>query len=71
MEVYSEFENDAGDAYPYNTTVETAGYEREEPGYNMQMIRHIEEEDDADRSDLIHMGVFKPISGNATKRLRV
>ena len=35
------------------------------------MVRHIEEEEDADRSDLIDMGVFKPTSGNATKRLRM
>ena len=35
------------------------------------MVRHIEEEEDADRSHLIDMGVFKPTSGNATKRLRM
>ena len=72
MEVYTEVENDACDAYPHDATAAgTAGYEHEEPGYNMQMVRHIEEEEDADRSDLINMGVFKPTSGNATKRLRV
>ena len=35
------------------------------------MVRHVEEEEDADRSQLIDMGVFKPTSGNATKRLRM
>ena len=34
------------------------------------MVRHIEDEKDADRSHLIDMGVFKPSSGNATKRLK-
>ena len=71
MEVYSEVENDAGDAYPYDATAGTAGQEHEHPGYNMQMVRHVEEEEDADRGDLIDMGVFKPTSGNATKRLRM
>ena len=71
MEVYSEVENDAGDAYPYDATAGTAGDEHEEPHHNMQMVRHIEEEEDADRSDLINMGVFKPTSRNATKRLRM
>ncbi len=73
MEGYNKVENDAGDAYPYNdATAGTAkGREHEEPHYNMQMVRRIEEEEDADRSDLINMGVFKPTSGNATKRLRM
>ena len=70
MEVYNEVENDAGDAYPYDATAGTAGHEHEEPGYNMQMVRHIEEEENADRDELIELGVFKPTSGNATKRLR-
>lgn len=72
MEVYNEVENDAGDAYPDDATATgTAGQEYDEPYHNMQMIRHIEEEENADRSDLINMGVFKPTSGNATKRLRI
>ncbi len=37
----------------------------------MQMGRYIEEEENADRSDLIDMRVFKPTTGNATKRLRM
>ena len=72
MEVYNEVDNDAGDAYPHDAIAAgIAEYEHEEPGYNMQMVCHIEEEEDADRSDLIDMGVFKLTSRNATKRLRV
>ena len=71
MEVYNEVENDAGDAYPHDATVGTAVPEQDEPHNSMQMVRHMEEEEDADRSDLIDMGVFKPTSGNATKRLRM
>ena len=72
MVVYNEVGNDAGDAYPYDATAAgTAGQEYDEPDHNMQMIRHREEEEDADRGDLIEMGVFKPTSGNATKRLRM
>lgn len=37
----------------------------------MQMVRHIEEEEDADRGNLIDMGILNPTSGNATKRLRM
>ena len=37
----------------------------------MQMVYHIKEEEDADRNDLIDMRVFKPTSGNATKRLKM
>ena len=72
MEVYNEVDNDTGDVYPYDATAAgTAGQEHDEPDYNMQMVRHIEKEEDADRSDLINMGVFKPTSENATKRLRM
>ena len=58
-----------GGAYPYDATA--AGTEYDEPDHNMQMVRHREEEEDADRGGLIEMGVFKPTSGNATKRLRM
>ena len=37
----------------------------------MQMVRHVEEEVDTDRSDLIQMEMFKPTSGNAKKWLRI
>ena len=71
MEMYSELENDSDDVYPGDVNAETAWEEHERPYYNMQMVRHMEEKEDADRNDLIKMGVFKPTSGNATKRLRI
>ena len=37
----------------------------------MQIVRHMEEKDAADRSNLIQIGVFKPTSGNAMKQLRI
>ena len=43
-----------------------AGQEHEEPRHNLQMVRHVEEEEEADRNQLVKMGVFKPTSGNAT-----
>lgn len=53
-------ENDAGNAYPYDATAAgTARHEAEEPDHNMQLVRHIEEEENADREHLIDMGVFK------------
>lgn len=71
MEGYNDVENDAGDAYPHDASVGTAGQELEEPQYNMQIVHHIEEEENVDRNKLIDMGVFKPTSGNTTKRLRM
>lgn len=35
------------------------------------MVRHVEEEEEADRGQWIDMGVFKPTSRNAMKRLRM
>ena len=69
MEGYNEVENDAGDAYPYDITI--AGTEYDKPDHNMQKVCHKEEEEDVYRGKLIKMGVFKPISGNATKWLRM
>ena len=60
MEVYSELENDAGDAYLGDATAGTAWEVYEGPHHNMQMMRHMEEEEDADRSDLIQMGCSNP-----------
>ena len=71
MEGYSEVENDTCDAYKDATDGTAKGRELEGPHHNLQMVRHVEEEEDADRSQLINMGVFKPTSGNATKRLRM
>jgi len=42
-----------------------------EPHHHLQMVHHVEVEEIADRNQLIDMGVFKPTSGNATKRLRM
>lgn len=71
MEGYDDVENDAFDAYD-DATAGTAGrQEHEEPRDNLQMVRHVEEEEEADRNQLVDMGVFKPTSGNATKRLRM
>lgn len=65
-------ENDVGNAYPHDTTIaRRMGHKHEKPGYNMQIVCHMEKEEDADRHDLIDMRVFKPTSANATKRLRV
>ena len=71
MEGYDDVENDAFDAYNDATTGAAGGQEHEEPRHNLQMVCHIEEEEEADRNQLVDMGVFKPTSGNATKRLRM
>lgn len=71
--MYSEVENNAGDAYLDNATAKTIEEEYEELYHNMhwQIVRHIKEEEDADKSDLINRRIFKPTSSNATKWLRV
>ena len=46
-------------------------FKAREPHHNLQIVRHVEIEEEADRNQLIDMGVFKQTSGNATKRLRV
>ncbi len=67
MEVYNEVENDAPDAYDaYDAPAGTT-----KGHHDLQMVRHVEEEEEADRNQLIDMGVFKPTSGNAAKRLRM
>ena len=71
MEGYNDVENDAFDAYNDATTGAAGGQEYEEPRHNLQMVCHVEEEEEADRNQLVDMGVFKPTSGNATKRLRM
>ena len=71
MEGYNKVENNANDACDAYNDATAKEREHEEPHHNLQMVRHIEEEEDADRSHLIDMGVFKPTSGNATKRLRM
>lgn len=71
MEGYNNVENDAFDVYN-DATAGTAGKQKhEEPRNNLQMVCHIKEEKEADRNQLVDMGVFKPTSTNATKRLRI
>lgn len=59
--------------YLYDTTVDgRTGYKYNEPGHNIYgMLCHIEEEENADWSDLINIGVFKSISRNAIKWLKI
>ena len=68
MEGYDDVGNDAFDAYNDATAGTVGG---EEPRHNLQMVRHVEEEKEADRNQLVDMGVFQPSSGNVTKRLRM
>lgn len=66
--------NHATNAYnTYNdvTAGTTKRREYEESHHNLQMVHHIEEKEIADRSYLIDMRVFKPMSENAMKRLRM
>lgn len=64
MEVHNEVENDTPNARDAPTGT-SKGH------HNLQIVRHVEEEEEADRNELIDMGVFKPTSGNAAKRLRM
>ena len=47
----------------------TIQFKAGEPHHNLRLVRHIEAEVEADRNQLIDMGVFKPTSGNATNAL--
>lgn len=60
-----------GNIYLYNATAKTTGHKHEKPNYNMQIVFHIKEEENADRNDLINLEVFKPISKNVMKQLRI
>lgn len=71
IEIYNEVRNDMGNVYLYNAITRTAKYKHDKSNYNMQIICHIKKEDNADKSDLINMGIFKPKSGNAVKRLKM
>lgn len=65
-------ENNVGDMYLYDVTVDRrTRYKYNEPGHNIYMLCHIEEEKNADWSDLINIRVFKSISRNAIKRLKI
>lgn len=69
--VYSKVENNMSDTYPYNVTSGLAKYEYEESYHNMLMVTYIEKEENVNKNNLINLGAIKPISGNATKRLRM
>lgn len=69
--MYSKLENDAGNAYLGNTTARTVQKVYEYPHHNMQMVRHMIEEKNDNRSNIIQMSVFKPTNRNAIKWLRV
>ena len=71
MEVYSKLKNNAGNPYPSNANAGTACKKREGLNHNMQMVRHIQEEENATKNNLIQIWVFKLISKNATKWLRI
>lgn len=57
--------------YPGDTIVGTALEQHEGHHHNMHIICHMEEKKNADKINLIQMGFFKPISGNASKRLGI
>lgn len=71
MEVCNKFENNVSDLYSYDATTKIVVYEQDEPHYNIHIIFYIKEEDIADKSDLINIGVLKPTSANAIKDLRI
>lgn len=50
---------------------QTIPFKAREPHYKLLLVCHIEAKKEADKNQLIDMGVFKPMSGNATKRLRM
>lgn len=57
--------------YDATTDAEIIREEYDMPGHNIHMVCDLEEEENAEISDLINMGVFKLTNGNASKRLRM
>lgn len=51
--MYSNWENNMDDAYLGNATAKSAWEKYEIPYYNIQMVRYIEVEKNADRNNLI------------------
>lgn len=64
-------ENNPFDMYNNVTTSTTQKQKHEEPPHNLQIVDYIEEENEADKSQLVNKRIFKSISGNATKGLRI
>lgn len=63
-------ENNTNDVYnTYNDSIAKTAkkQEYEKPHYNLQTVCHIKKEEDTDRSYLIDIRVFIPISENVTK----
>lgn len=73
MRLYNKVKNDTGDLYPYNaiTNAKMVWMEYDKPGHSMQMIRYIGDEKNVEINNLINMAIFKPMSGNTMKQLRI
>lgn len=69
IEVYNKVENNTSDIYLYNITA--AETKSVKPDHNMRMICHKKEEKNADREKLIKVRIFKYISRNVIKQLRL
>lgn len=71
MKVYNKVENNANiadNAYSHDTT---KIFEDDEPGHNMQIICYIMEEKNDDKNHLINIEVYKSITRNVIKRLKM
>lgn len=71
MEEYNDSENDAYNAYDAYDIIIGERQAFKEPQHQLRMLRHLEKVDKTDRNQLMKMKVFKPISRNAAKRLRI
>lgn len=59
------------DIYLYNIITTKVAGPKYKSGYNIQMVRHIEKEENIDNGDLVNIGVFKPMNRNMMKQLRI
>ena len=71
MKRYNDVENDAFDVYKNATTGAAEGQKYKEPRHNLQMVCLIEKEEEADRNQLVNIGVFQLTIRNITKRLKI
>lgn len=71
MKKHNNVKNNVSNAYPHNTTTMITAKKHKEPHYNMQLIYYKKEEKDANRSQLINIEVFKPLSRNTSKWLKM
>lgn len=58
IDEYNKVENNVGDTYLYNASVETVSHEYKEPDYDIRMVCHIEEEENIDRDEFINLRIF-------------